>query len=121
MSLDEPIYRDSRGEIRRYEIRDVKFNVLFTKKGALRSGDYHPVEQYDLILKGKVKITLRKNGKDEIIQKGANELVTIPKNIPHLFEFLEDTIMLEWWSGPFEVEYYKPYRKFVEEQFEDGK
>jgi len=24
---------------------------------------------------------------------------------------------LEWWSGPFEVGYYEPYREFVEEQF----
>lgn len=118
MSLDAPVYKDLRGEIRRYEFHGVKFNVLFTREGALRSGDYHPVVQYDLILKGKVKITLRQNDKNVVIHKGANELIIIPPNVPHLFEFLTETVMIEWWGGSFEVKYYKPYRKFVEKQFE---
>ena len=117
MSLNDPVYRDFRGEIRRYEVYGVKFNVLFTKAGAIRSGDYHPVVQYDLILKGEFEITLRQNDKDVVLRKGTNELITIPANVPHLFRSLTDTIMLEWWDGPFEVHYYKPYRKLIEEQF----
>ncbi|MFB6088401.1 MAG: hypothetical protein ABEK36_01330, partial [Candidatus Aenigmatarchaeota archaeon] len=84
----------------------------------LRSGDYHPVTQYDLILKGKVKITMKQDDREKIVHKGPNELISIPENIPHLFEFLKDTVMIEWWDGEFEAKYYKPYRKLIEEQFE---
>jgi len=121
MSLDDPIYTDSRGEIRRHEMQGVKFNVLFTKAGALRSGDCHPVTQYDLVLSGEFEITLRQDDKDVVVKKGANELIVIPPDTPHLFRCLTDSVMMEWWDGPFEVEYYEPYRKQVEEQFEaDG-
>lgn len=120
MSLDTPAYKDFRGEIRRYELHGIKFNVLFTKKGTLRSGDYHPVTQYDLILKGKFEITLRQNDKDVVMQKDTNKLIVIPPNVPHLFKSLTDTVMIEWWDGPFEINYYPPYRKLIEEQFEQG-
>lgn len=115
-SLDAPVYRDSRGEIRRYEIEGTKFNVLFTKAGVLRSGDFHPNTQYDLILKGEFEITLRKNDKDVVVKKGPNELIAIPPNTPHLFRSLTDTVMIEWWDGPFKAEYYRPYREQIEEQ-----
>lgn len=115
-NLNSPSFKDSRGEIRRYDINGVKFNVLFTKAGALRSGDYHPAVQYDLILKGTFKITLRKNKKNITLKKGDNEFIAIPPNTPHLFESITDTIMIEWWGGPFEAKYYKPFRKLVEKQ-----
>ncbi len=113
-NLSEPVFSDSRGEIRRYEIDYTKFNVLTTKAGALRSGDYHPVKQYDLILKGEFEITLRQDDKDVVMKKGVNELIVIPPDIPHLFRAISDTVMIEWWEGPFEAKYYKPYRRLVE-------
>lgn len=39
----------------------------------------------------------------------------IPAGVPHLMKFLADTVMLEWWDGPFSAEYYPPYRRLVEE------
>jgi mannose-6-phosphate isomerase-like protein (cupin superfamily) len=116
MGLDEPVYRDSRGEIHRHDVAGVKFNVLVTKAGVLRSGDYHPNKQFDLVLSGKMEITLRQNEEDKVIVKGPNEFIEIPPNTPHLFKSLTDTVMLEWWDGPFEATYYEPYRKQVEEQ-----
>ena len=115
-NLDKPVHKDSRGEIRRFDFGGAKFNVLFTKKGALRSGDVHPMRQFDIILKGKFEITMRQGNKNVKITKGANEFVVIPPNTPHLFEALENTVAIEWWDGPFSVEYYEPYRKLVEEQ-----
>ncbi|MDD5291086.1 MAG: hypothetical protein PHZ04_03130 [Patescibacteria group bacterium] len=115
--LSAPFCIDSRGEIRRYNFKGAKFNVLFTKAGKYRSGDFHPVIQYDLILKGKYQITFRKGNKNIVFTKGENELIIIPPNTPHLFKSLTDTVMLEWWDGPFEVGYYQPYRKIVERQF----
>ncbi len=121
MGLDEPVYRDDRGEIRRYEIEGVKFNVIYTKKGTFRSGDYHPVTQYDLILKGEFEITLRKDDKDVAVRKGPNELIVIPPDTPHLFNSLTDTVLIEWWDGPFQAEYYEPYRKLIEKQLAESK
>ncbi len=119
--LEAPVHTDFRGEIRRYNIKGAKFSIIFTKPGMLRSGDSHPVPQYDLILKGEFEITLRKNGKDIVIKKGPNELIVIPPHIPHLFRSLTDTVMIEWWEGPFEAEYYRPYRRLVEDQFRKHK
>ncbi|MDD5071824.1 MAG: hypothetical protein PHQ42_03760 [Patescibacteria group bacterium] len=119
--LNAPLQKDLRGEIRRYKVRGVKFNALFTKAGKYRSGDLHPVTQYDLIFKGKFLITIREGDKDVVYEKGENELIIIPPNTPHLFKALSDTVMLEWWDGPFEVGYYQPYRKFVERQFSKKK
>lgn len=116
--LETPVHVDVRGEIHRHDLQDVKFNSLFTKKGAYRSGDVHPVKQFDLLLSGKVSITFRENEQDVVRTFGPNELIVIPPNIPHLFYFEEDTVMLEWWDGVFEVSYYEPYRKFVKAQFE---
>ncbi|MFA4941888.1 MAG: hypothetical protein WC582_04870 [Patescibacteria group bacterium] len=115
--LDAPVHKDIRGEIRRNDFCGAKFNVLSTKAGYFRSGDFHPNIQYDVILKGKFRLTMRKGNKDIVSIKGENEFIEIPPNTPHLFEAITDTVMLEWWSGPFEVGYYEPYRKFVEEQF----
>jgi mannose-6-phosphate isomerase-like protein (cupin superfamily) len=112
------VCEDFRGEIRKYEIDGVNFNVLLTRAGAYRGGDYHPNTQYNLILKGEFEITLRQNNKDITLRKGPNELIKIPPNTPHLFKSLTDTIMIEYWDGPFKARYYEPYRKFVEKQFE---
>ena len=116
--LNSPVFKDFRGEIHRHDFYGVKFNVLYTKKGVYRSGDYHPFSQYDLILKGKFHLTLRKGGKDIVAEKGPNEFISIPPNTPHLFKALSDSVMLEWWGGKFECKYYPPYRKFIESQIQ---
>ncbi|MBU1198435.1 MAG: hypothetical protein KKF46_02120 [Nanoarchaeota archaeon] len=118
-SLDEPVYKDSRGEIHRKKEFGVKFNVLYTKAGALRSGDVHSSEQYDLFLKGETEIWFQKGDKIEKIVKGPNEFLVIPPNIPHLFKALTDTVMIEWWEKDFDVKYFEPFRKLVEEQFKN--
>ncbi len=115
-NLDALIYKDSREEIRRYECDGVKFNVLSAKAGVFGNGDYHPVAQYNLILKGRFEITLRQEDREIITREGSNDLIVIPPNIPHLFKSLTDTVMIEWWDGPFEAKDYEPYRKLIEKQ-----
>jgi len=110
------IFKDSRGEIQRCAIGKNKFNILLTKKGVMRSGDFHPNTQFDLILKGEFEIILRKNNKNQKIKKGANEFIAIPPNTPHLFKSLTDTVMLEWWDGKFSAQYYQPFRSLIEKQ-----
>jgi len=114
-------FKDSRGEIRKFEVSGAKFNVLCTKKGALRSGDYHKTAQYDLILKGRFRITLRKGNRNVSFVKGPNTLIKIPPKTPHLFKSLTNSIMLEWWDGSFEAKYYMPYRTLVENSIKNRK
>ncbi len=33
---------------------------------------------------------------------------------PHMFEFLEDNCLLEWWADEFKAYYYRPYREIIE-------
>ena len=112
-NLESPIHSDNRGEIKRFNINNVKFNVLFSKKGSYRSGDYHDSIQYDIILSGEVKLTVRHKNKDITLIKKANDFIKIPPNMPHLFYFVKDTVMIEWWDKPFEAKFYEPYRKIV--------
>jgi mannose-6-phosphate isomerase-like protein (cupin superfamily) len=86
----------------------------------MRSGDYHPNIQYDIILSGRVRLTLRKGEEDVSSEIGPGELIEIPPNTPHLFEFLEDTVMLEWWDGEFSAEYYGPYRDLIDAQAKEN-
>jgi len=107
---------DQRGEIYVNKIEDTEFNIIFTRAGAYRAGDYHAAKQYSIILKGEIEITLRQNNQDAIRKYGPNELIVIPPNVPHLYKFLIDTVMLEWLSGPYKPQYYKPYRKIINQQ-----
>jgi len=112
---------DNRGSITKCQINGVQVNMLFTKKGSMRGGDIHPVKQYDVILSGTFKITLRdtstkSNPKDIVITKNANDFITIPPDVPHLFKSVTDTTMIEWWEGgrfPAGTKYYEPYRRLV--------
>jgi quercetin dioxygenase-like cupin family protein len=86
----------------------------------MRSGDFHPIPQYDIILSGVFELTLHQDGKDIVMQKHQMELIVIPPNVPHLFRALTDTVMIEWWPGPFEAEYYEPYRNLIDKQVEEN-
>lgn len=102
---------DCRGEIHQLVLRGVQVNLIFSRKGSLRSGDIHPNDQYDYIIKGRAIIQVG----DHIREKHGGNEIRVPANVPHLFTFTEDTWMLEWWDGPFEAEYYEPFRHFVNE------
>lgn len=41
--------------------------------------------------------------------------------VPHLFEFLEDNYMVEWWDCDFRAWYYQPYRDRISRAFEAAK
>ena len=90
-------------------------NAYFTRKGHKRSGDLHEVAQFDVLLTGRARLTVLdpETGKEEVIELEPNILVEIPAYRPHVFEFLEDSSMLEWWDGPFRAFYYKPYRDAI--------
>lgn len=116
MGIPTPsIYTDDRGEIHNIKANDKRINILYTKKGYLRSGDLHPNEQCDFIFSGKVNIwTLQSDGRTKVTYYGAHDFIKIPRGVPHVFEFVEDTVLAEWWEPPgFQAWFYKPYRDIV--------
>ena len=113
------VYRDGRGEIHNLAVNEERYNLLHTKKGMMRSGDIHDSTQHDFVLSGKVRVwQLQADGSTETQEVGANAYVNIPPYTPHIFEFLEDTSMMEWWDGPFYAWFYEPYRRQVEASFQ---
>jgi len=114
------IYQDERGEIHNLNIGNKRINLLYSKRGIMRSGDLHKDMQHDFIFKGKVKVwTLERDGSTRKQVFGPNDYVNVPPYIPHIFEFLEDTVMAEWWEGGFfHAWFYHPYRKLVEQSFQ---
>lgn len=108
-------HEDERGAIYHLKLDDdITINLLYSKKGTARAGDIHPNKQYNVILKGSVNIFREKEGKDEGETLFANHNTVTEPGIPHLFDFAENTIMLEWWDGPFECKYHKKYRDIIE-------
>jgi quercetin dioxygenase-like cupin family protein len=68
-------------------------------KGAIVPLHHHVNEQYTMILKGSVKVTIQ--GKVYIVKAG--EGIYIPSNVPHLFESLED--------GTIDMDFFAPKRQ----------
>ena len=112
------IYFDDRGEIHNVRVygNNQRINILYTKAGYLRSGDLHPNEQCDFIFSGRVNVwTLSPCGSTKIDTYTKHDFVKIPRGVPHVFEFVEDTVMAEWWEPQgFQAWFYKPYRDIVD-------
>ena len=109
----QPVYKDARGEIQRHALAGSKVNILHTVAGNKRSGDFHPYTQFDAMLSGRVELLTLEDGAENWRILVANDTVAIAPYVPHLFVFREDTVMLEWWDGPFEAWYYKPFRDMI--------
>jgi len=118
--LVKETFEDVRGQIAKLEMAGVKVNLLFSKAMSVRSGDWHICRQYDLVLSGEVEIQhgTYERSRFKVLRSG--ELFVLPPRTPHLFRFQKDTVMLEWWDGPFRAWYYKPYRKEVEKCLRRG-
>jgi hypothetical protein len=109
------VLRDARGEIHNLRIGAARFNVLASRAGAMRSGDVHRSRQLDMVFTGLCTVTTREAGRDVRRTYGAGSLIELPAHVPHSFEFLNDTVMAEWWpDAAFEARYYRPYRAKVD-------
>jgi len=69
------------------------------KKGALVPLHHHSNEQYSLIMKGSVKVSIQ--GKNYIVKAG--EGILIPPDVPHEFVSLED--------GTIDIDFFAPQRQ----------
>ena len=99
--------------------REVCVNILFTRKGFYRSGDLHQDRQVNHIVAGALKLTQRIGGIDVASIHRGPETVVLPAHTPHLYEFLEDTLMTEHWidsrgqPAHFRAWLYLPYRSLI--------
>ena len=87
-------FSDARGNIYKFKIAEgTLLNLYFTKKGVRRSGDLHDSVQYDIVLRGRVRLRqIDPSGKEIISYHDANEYIIIPPRTPHMFEMLEASV-----------------------------
>jgi quercetin dioxygenase-like cupin family protein len=72
---------------------------VFLKKGAGVQTHTHESEQITYILEGSLRLWLGANGEQEFTVN-AGEILTIPSNVPHRAEALEDTFEVDVFSPP---------------------
>jgi len=109
------VVSDGRGEVHNLKFGSFRVNILVSRAGTLRSGDVHRARQLDMIFSGRVVITTREHGRDVEREYVGGQLCVIPENVPHIFRFVNDTVMAEWWQPQgFEARYYAPYRRKVD-------
>ena len=112
------IFRDDRGEIHRMRVGSKRVNMLFSKKNVMRSGYLVLSRTVHFVVSGKVEVwSLTNDGTSKVIYN-AHESFYVNPYVPHILHFLEDTILLEFWDGPFQCWYYHPYRRLVQLQNE---
>lgn len=112
------VYKDGRGEIHNIKVGGKRVNILFTKQHVMRSGDIHENTQHDFIFSGQVELWILRKGETEKKIYGPYEYLSIPPYVPHVFHFLQDTVMAEWWEpGSFHAWFYEPYRSIVQQSF----
>jgi hypothetical protein len=79
-------------------------SFLQTKKGAYRGDHIHTNDQYTVLLGGSAKVVKEIDGDLVEYPLHMNVVHKTPKGVPHILIALEDTILYEWWDGPFESE-----------------
>jgi hypothetical protein len=72
-------------------------NIVRTFPGHLRSGDVHPCHQVNVLAFGRARVTTVEDGRERTRIVAGGDRVVIPAHTPHLYEFLEDTVMTESW------------------------
>ena len=72
---------------------------VFLKKGAIVQTHTHEIEQITYILEGALRLWLGANGEQDVTVH-AGEILTIPSNVPHRAEALEDTLDVDVFSPP---------------------
>jgi quercetin dioxygenase-like cupin family protein len=72
---------------------------VYLKKGAIVPKHSHENEQITYILEGALRFQIGEDGSDELIVS-AGEVLTIPSNVPHMAEALEDTLDVDIFNPP---------------------
>jgi quercetin dioxygenase-like cupin family protein len=72
---------------------------IFLKKGCVVPRHQHENEQITYVLEGALRFRLGESGAEEITVR-AGEVLTIPPNLPHTAEALEDTLDVDIFDPP---------------------
>jgi quercetin dioxygenase-like cupin family protein len=72
---------------------------VYLAKGALVPKHAHENEQITYILEGHLRFSLGDDG-SEIVDVRAGEVLTIPSNVPHAAEAIEDTLDVDVFNPP---------------------
>jgi quercetin dioxygenase-like cupin family protein len=72
---------------------------VYLKKGCIVPKHFHENEQITYILEGALKFHIGEDQKEEVIVR-AGEVLTIPSNVPHMAEALEDTLDVDIFNPP---------------------
>lgn len=75
------------------------FGHIYLKKGSVVPTHSHHNEQITYVLEGALHFWLGENGEEEIIVR-AGEVLTIPSNVVHRAEALEDTLDVDIFNPP---------------------
>ena len=112
MSLKQ-VHEDARGTLYILTFGDKEYLLMFTKKGFKRGGDYHQSIQHDVVLSGRVEFeyVTDKDWVEVILLKGQS--ISFKAMQPHMLTALTDCLVLEWLEGPFEKQYYEPFKKLI--------
>ena len=102
--------------------RSLFVNLVFTRAGHLRSGDIHVCAQLNVVVAGRARLTTipdARAGEEVVRELAAGDRAVIPPHVPHLYEFVEDTLMTEAWLDDdktqckFKAWLYEPLRKRI--------
>ena len=72
----------------------------------------------------RAQVTTREAGRNIMREYRSGSLIVIPPYVPHIFTFLNKTIMAEWWGAAnenkaFNAQYYQPYRDRVSQGYQE--
>lgn len=109
------IHADYRGSIDLLEGNEFHFDevtVFYTVEGMARGGCIHPYnDEYTTVIDGWVEYVIG----EKTYRMGVGESIVIPKNTPHYFVSLTDSVVLEWGATPEEKKHKHPrFREIVE-------
>jgi hypothetical protein len=110
---------DVRGKITAIVRDGFEYTLIETKAGFSRGGDYHPVDQHSILLRGKASWTLKMGTGPEskLVETAARPNVDfiVKKGTSHYLTSLTDSLVLVWLDGgKFIVEHDKELRSHVD-------
>ena len=128
------VHTDGRGEVWNLRVGSYhpdaetysrRINLSHTKKDVMRHGDFHPNVQCGFIFSGKLEVwTPAPDGTTQKKLYGPKDYVEVAPYVPHVYNYIEDTIMAEWWESTgsgegshFKHWFYAPYRRMVDVSF----
>jgi unsaturated pyranuronate lyase len=79
---------------------DLMIAHVYLKKGCIVPMHAHENEQLTYILEGCLRFKLGEGGEQETVDVRAGEVLTIPRNLPHEAEALEDTLDVDVFNPP---------------------